>query len=155
MADDEGAASVGPQEVVATHRSRRDALHEAAVGLDADLRSLEANGAPDRDRLAQVIEGVVAPLQEHGRGANRPGGILAQVVDAAPWLASRARQLGREHDALLERAQALARQAAAEDAAVDGLLRDARELAAAMTRHVHRGTTLILDAYMLDIPDGD
>jgi hypothetical protein len=155
MADDEATTNVGPQEVVATHRTRREVLHEAAIGLDAALQSLEAATAPDRERLAGALQDVVAPLQEHVDGANQPGGILAQVIDAAPWLASRARQLGREHDALLDRATALAAQAASEGAEVDALLREARELATAMTRHVHRGTTLILDAYMLDIPDGD
>lgn len=155
MADDEATTSTNPQVVVATHRSRREVLHEAADGLDAALRSLEAAGSPDRERLARALEDVVAPLEEHVRGANQPGGILTQVVNAAPWLSSRARQLGREHDALLGRATALAQQAASADATVDALLREARELASAMTRHVHRGTTLILDAYMLDIPDGD
>ena len=133
---------------------RREALHRAVTELDAELDALEQAPAPDGERLTRALHDLVATLEQHIEEADAPEGLLEQILEVAPWFGPRVEQLRQEHDTLHEQASALLEQVAAGQE-LDRALADARELSSRVDDHRHRGTTLLLDAYMLDIPEGD
>ena len=133
---------------------RREALHRAVTELDAELDALEQAPALDGDRFARALRDLVATLEQHIEEADAPDGLLEQIMEVAPWFGPRVEQLRQEHDTLHEQATALLGQVAS-GRGLDRVLADARELSARVEEHRHRGTTLLLDAYMLDIPEGD
>lgn len=141
-------------EAAAAYRARREALHIAVIELEHELELLEAQPQPDVRRLRAALDQLLTTLREHIAQADAPDGLLADIIETAPWFAPRAEQLRSEHGELLERAQQLIDEAAAnEDAA--SVLESARELSQRISEHRHEGTALLLDAYMLDVPAAD
>lgn len=141
-------------EQAAAYRDRREALQAAAADLELEVDQLAAVATPDAARLRAALQGTKVRLDQHVAEAEAPGGLLAQILEDAAWLSARAEQLRSEHRELLDLAdRALARAATAVD--VEPLLPEARGLAARIAEHRHRGTTLLLDAYMLDLAPGD
>ncbi|WP_052668540.1 hypothetical protein [Nitriliruptor alkaliphilus] len=134
------------------YRARREALLTAVTELDQELDALESQEAPDPDRFRAAVRQVLATVQRHIEEADAPDGLLAQVREAAPWFASRVEQLRGEHDDLIARTRALLERP---DDDVRRSLTEARDLSARLSRHRHRGTKLLLDAYMLDVSAGD
>jgi hypothetical protein len=133
------------------YRARREALHAAVTDLD---RFLDGVDVPEPEQVQAALRDFLAAVQEHVTEADAPNGLLASIIATAPWLGNRARQLRDEHDRLLADATSLALRA--QDGTVDAaLLDDMRDLSARVSEHRHRGTGLVLDAYMLDIPAGD
>ncbi len=133
---------------------RREALHRAVTELGAELDALEAAAAPDGERFAQALRDLLATLEQHVEEADAPEGLLQQIIEVAPWFGPRVEQLRSEHDVLNGQARTLLEQVAA-GRELEQALGAARELCAQVDDHRHRGTTLLIDAYMLDIPEGD
>lgn len=134
------------------YRARREALHAAVTDLERFLDGVDDAVRPEQVQAA--LRDFVDAVQEHVVEADAPNGLLASIIATAPWLGNRARQLRDEHDRLLADATALALRS--QDGTVDvALLDEMRDLSARVSEHRHRGTSLVLDAYMLDIPAGD
>ncbi len=136
------------------YRSRREALHATVSDLDAELDALEAQDAPDGERFEAAMRQVLETLHEHIREADAPDGLLAEIIETAPWFAPRAEALRAEHDDLLASTHDLIERASA-GGEMGTLLADARTLSARISDHRHTGTGLLMDAYMLDVPAGD
>lgn len=142
------------EEAADAYRARREALHAAVATLEHELATLEAADEPDAERFSAALHQLLATLHEHIEQADAPDGLLSQIIETAPWFAPRAEQLRDEHADLVDHANAMIeRLDAGESVAV--LLADARSLSDRVSDHRHRGTTLLLDAYMLDVPAGD
>ncbi|TVR21709.1 MAG: hypothetical protein EA387_09910 [Nitriliruptor sp.] len=133
---------------------RREALHRAVTELDAELDAFEQGLTSDGGRFETALGDLVTTLAQHIEETDAPDGLLGQILEVAPWFGPRVEQLRREHDVLHEQASALLEQVASGQEP-DQALGDVRELSARVDEHRHRGTTLLLDAYMLDIPAGD
>ena len=138
----------------AAYQARREALHDAVTDLEHELEAFEAQSAPDADRIGTALRRLRATLREHVEHADAPDGLLTQVFETAPWFANRTDQLRNEHVDLLAATDGLIERADA-DEAVETLPADVRVLADRVSDHRHRGTALLLDAFMLDIPAGD
>lgn len=138
----------------AAYTRRREALHRAVMELDAELDALEQLPTPDGERFAQAVRDLAATLEQHIEEADAPDGLLGQIIEVAPWFGPRVDKLRAEHDVLRERSSALLEQVESGQQLMQALA-DTRELSAVVAVHRHRGTTLLLDAYMLDIPQGD
>lgn len=138
----------------AAYTRRRESLHRAVTELDAELDALEEAPAPDGLRFKEALRDLVATLELHIEEADAPDGLLGQILEVAPWFGPRIEQLRHEHDDLHARASTLLEQVAGGEQLVRRL-GDARELAAGVSGHRHHGTTLLIDAYLLDIPEGD
>lgn len=134
--------------------ARREALQAAVSDLEGHLHDLEVQDVPDPDRFRRAVEQLLATLHRHVEEADAPDGLLAQVIDEASWFASRVEGLRGEHVDLLERTTSLLERARAADD-VRPLLADARQLSARVAEHRRRGTTLLVDATMLDLSAGD
>jgi len=93
-------------------------------------------------------------VREHIDEVESPDGLLGQVLEAAPWFGARVEQLRGEHADLLALGNALLVKADA-DGELATLLVEARELAARVSGHRHSGTALLVDTYLLDIPQSD
>lgn len=138
----------------AAYTRRREALRRAEMELDAELDALEEAPAPDGIRFSQALRDLVATLELHIEEADAPDGLLGQILEVAPWFGPRVEQLRREHEDLHVRASALVEHAAGGQQLIRAL-GEARELSAGVAEHRHHGTTLLFDAYLLDIPEGD
>jgi hypothetical protein len=133
---------------------RRGQLHDALVELEAAL----ARPAGDHDDWCQhttaAVEHLAWTLADHVEETDAPGGLLAEVEAAAPWLAPRVGQLRRDHELLVSRCGGLVDRCHA-GVEPDELREAALELLADLTRHRHRGADLLYDAYELDVGTGD
>ncbi len=136
------------------YRARREALHATVSDLDAELDELEAQDAPDVERFRTAMTQVLDNLHQHIQEADAADGLLAEIIETAPWFAPRAEALRAEHDDLLDRTRELIERASA-GGEIETLLADARTLSARISDHRHTGTSLLMDAYMLDVPAGD
>jgi hypothetical protein len=134
--------------------ARREALQAAVSDLEEHLGDLEAQDVPDPDRFRRAVEQLLATLLRHVEEADAPDGLLAQVLEEASWFASRVEALRGEHVDLLGRTTSLLERARAADD-VRPLLTDARQLSGHVAEHRRRGTTLLVDATMLDLSAGD
>lgn len=143
-----------PSDAADAYRARREALHRAVMDLDHELAEIGARAHPDARRFHAAVAQLLERVREHIDEAEEPGSLLDQIVDAAPWLAPRTQQLRDEHASLLGRSTELVERARVADD-VTPLLAQARELSKQVADHRHRGTTLLLDAYLLDVPAGD
>jgi hypothetical protein len=145
--------AIGTDEAAA-YRSRREALHAATTDLDRDLTKIAGHEETQLERYREALQRTIATLERHVEEADAPGGLLAQIMEAAPWLSPRAQRLGTEHHDLLDRARRLLARAD-EHHDLTSLVLEARTLSAQISEHRHHGTTLLQDAYALDISAGD
>ncbi len=136
------------------HTRRREALHRAVAELDGELEALAAAPTPDADRFRAAVREMMVAVREHVDEVDAADGLLAQVLETAPWFAARVEQLRSEHGDLLARGNALLVRAAT-GADMASLLAEARDLVARVSDHRHAGTALLFDTYLLDIPQGD
>ncbi len=155
MADGEVLARADVSDAdVAAYVARREALRAALIDLDGHLDQLSAEARPDGERFRGAVQRFVAAVHHHVEEAEAPGGLLAQIVDTAAWYGSRVERLRSEHDELVADADDLLdRSRSADD--VRPLLADARQLSQRVAEHRQRGTTLLVDATMLDLAAGD
>lgn len=150
--DDPTEAELSSSQVEAV-RARREALHDAVARFEAALDAATVAGAPEADVFRVAVAELVAAIREHVRGAEAHDGPLAQILDAAPWLATRARRLRHEHDALLDRGEELLDRTG--DHVPAAAVEEARGLAARVLAHRHHAAALLTDAYNLDLSAGD
>jgi chromosome segregation ATPase len=145
--------AISPTEATA-YRSRREALHAATTDLDRDLGEIAGHEQSQLERYRDALQRTIATLERHVEEADAPAGLLAQIMDAAPWLSPRAQRLRAEHNDLLDRARDLLARAD-EGHDLTSLVLEARSLSAQISEHRHHGTTLLQDAYALDLAAGD
>ena len=136
------------------YRARREMLHVAVLDLEGVLDALERQARPDRARFRAALERMHTTLRAHVAEADAPESLLAQIIDAAPWTAPRTQKLHDEHDVLLAECGALLERTVVDDP-IGVLLTDARRFAESVSRHRHRATALLIDAYLLDVPAAD
>lgn len=137
-------------------RTRREALYEAAVGLEDALTTPVGDGAKWRLRVAMAIDHAAARINEHARQTEAPAGFLDRVLQEAPRLQRRIDQMKVDHERLEKEVDALRIAISMVD---DGEVADeapairnrAIELLGQLTRHRQRGADLIYEAYQVDI----
>ena len=134
-------------------------------GVQAALIDLEqAIAAPSTGRERAWIERVSGQLDVlatafgyHVEATEERGGLFDEVVSQAPRLTRQVDYLRADHVRLagaIEAAQRIARDPAAEGHLLD--LADAgADLLARLTRHRHLGSTMVFEAYMVDIDAAD
>ncbi len=138
-----------PQEV----RARREELRVALVDLEDALSRPAGDHENWVATVQAAVETMLATLRTHVEETEAEGGLLPQLEEDAPWLEGRVDQLRSEHGDLLERAEQLL--ASCRDGEVEDLREEALTLLQAVSRHRHRGTDLLYDAYMVDISAAD
>ena len=136
-------------------RARRKNLHLAIIETEA---AIQAPGRSDQwvDRLAREIDELSAAFEEHAATVEAPDGIIARVVEDAPRLDGLGKRLVEDHTTLrLGLADAKAAIEAIptdpESDDVDDLREQMMELLSQFTRHRHRGSDFVWEAYDVDI----
>jgi hypothetical protein len=137
-------------------RSRREALYQAAVGLEDALTTPVGDGGRWRLRVAMAVDHAAARIEEHASQTEATGGFLDQVLDESPRLRRRIDQLKVDHERLEKGVDALRmaitmvedNEVSDEAPAIRNL---AIELLGQLTRHRQRGADLIYEAYQVDI----
>lgn len=137
-------------------RDRREALYEAAVGLEDALTTPIGDGAKWRLRVAMAVEHAAVRIEDHARQTEAPGGFLEQVLAETPRLQRRVDQLKVDHERLEKEVDALriAVTMVSDDDVADqapALRNKAVELLGQLTRHRQRGADVIYEAYQVDI----
>ena len=141
-------------EALEAAKVRRKALHEAMIEFEA--RVMAASGAPGwAERLGQGLDALRSALNDHLVEVEKPEGLIARALDAAPWLESHAEPLRMEHTELLASLDAVADLADEIDIEDRETMRDLRHAALDLVRHLswhrQRGADLVYDAYDYDI----
>jgi len=146
---------------------RLDAVRRQRAGVRAALDALElALAAPSAGRadewLATVGEragSLRAAFAEHVRVTEAPGGVFEDCMARAPRLANQVDRLRREHLeitlALGQVPSAAAASGDAGDAAVDATRESALAAMGAIVRHRSAGSSLLYEAYFVDIDAAD
>lgn len=165
--DDADAAAAA-----ATAASESAAALERARGPRADLRAgmdaLErAAAAPAPHRLAQwamvvhdALVDVAAAFERHIAVTEGPEGLLEEIEEAAPRLATPVARMVDEHARLRQRISEtldVARDAAnrTDLGAADDVRQQVTALMGDIVRHRQAGSDLVYEAYAVDIGDGD
>jgi hypothetical protein len=138
-----------PQEV----RARREELRVALIELEDALSRPAGDHENWVATVHAALETMMTTLRAHVQETESEGGLLPQLEEDAPWLVGRVDQLRSEHGDLLERTERLL--ASCRDGKVEDLREEALALLQAVSRHRHRGTDLLYDAYMVDISAAD
>jgi phage shock protein A len=146
-----GKASL-PESAVEASRARREALHAAVDDLERGVAAFESE--PDRERFAATMRDVLRTVHQHVDDVESPGGLLDEMATVAPRVSYRVEKLRREHADLLERTRSLLRRAEDDDA-LETLATEGRALSEDLTAHRHRGTELMQDVFLTDIPAAD
>lgn len=136
---------------------RRAELYEAILRLE------QASARPAVGREDDWLEGVVEALaqlelelDDHIEITERPGGLYAEIVEAAPRLSSNVQRLRDEHPEMRASAATLkARLAAGWDEPVDEARDDVRRLLGRLVKHRQHGADLLWEAYTLDTGGSD
>lgn len=150
---------------VASIRSRREALFQAAVGLEDALAAPIGDSERWRSRVATAVDQSVARIADHIAQTEGPGNILDEIVTVAPRLDRRVKQMLVDHENLEKAAHILVLAVAElssehgdltpqqlEDAAI-AVRNQAVELMGQITRHRQRGADLLYEAYHVDLGD--
>ena len=145
---------------------RLDAIRRQRFGVRAALDALElalAAQAAGRagEWLASVREragSLGTAFAEHVRITEAPGGVFDDAVAHAPRLANQVARLRRDHVEITDALASLIAaegSAAADDAAVDATRDAALSVMGAIVRHRSAGSSLLYEAYFVDIDAGD
>jgi hypothetical protein len=146
-----GKASL-PDSGVEASRARREALHTAVEDLERGVAALESE--PDLGRFAATMRDVLRTVHQHVDEVEAPDGLLDEMMTVAPRVTYRVEKLRREHADLLERTRSLLRRVEENDT-LESLATDGRALAKDLSAHRHRGTDLMQDVFLTDIPAAD
>ena len=141
-----------PESGVEASRARREALHTAVEDLERGVAALESE--PDLGRFAATMRDVLRTVHQHVDEVEAPDGLLDEMMTVAPRVAYRVEKLRREHADLLERTRSLLQRAEEHDT-LELLATDGRALAKDLSAHRHRGTDLMQDVFLTDIPAAD
>lgn len=146
-----GKASLSEVEVEAS-RARREALHVAADNLNGGVTALESDS--DLERFGATLREVLRTVQQHVEEVEAADGLLEEMTTLAGRVAFRVEKLRREHVELLEQTRSLLDRAEQKDSP-EALATEGRALAELLTAHRHRGTALMQDVFLIDIPAAD
>ena len=140
-------------------RVRREALHQALIGLEDALATPIGDPTRWRLRVAMAVEHAAHRIDDHIRQTESPTGLLHTVVEVEPRLACRTNRLRDDHGELRQRACRLQSAIAAlDDTEVEerglAIRDDALEFMGELVRHRQRGADLIYEAYQVDIGAG-
>ena len=136
-------------------RRKRRALHETMIEFEAVLTL--PRGAPSWvEDLARHLRALELALDDHIREVESDQGIIAQILQAVPRLASHAEDLYADHRRLTIEFVEVGDLIRSFDPDGDGdavrALREAAlELIQQLSRHRQRGSDLVYEAYCLDI----
>lgn len=140
------------EETVAGVAERRYELYEAMRRLEAAVA--RPSGLADwRMEIEAAITDLERSLDDHIRGTESDDGLLAEILDESPYLASRIAGLEKEHGEL--RAACRKALSMAADWSSARLRRKANVLLARLAFHRQNGAELLYDAYNIDIATGD
>ena len=139
-------------------RVRREALHEALVGLEDALSTAIGDRERWRLRVAMAVDYAANRIGEHIEQSEAPDGLLAEVSANAPRLAKRVGALRDDHDHLETEICALRTALSASgDAGESTPNEDIRDQAMTflgrLARHRQQGADLVYEAYQVDIGD--
>ncbi|MEX0599813.1 MAG: hypothetical protein WD205_04155 [Rhodothermales bacterium] len=146
-----GKASLSEVEAEAS-RARREALHVAADNLNGGVTALESDS--DRERFGATLREVLRTVRQHVEEVEAADGLLEEMTTVAPRVAFRVEKLRREHVGLLEQTRGLLNRVEQNDSP-EMLATEGRALAERLTAHRHRGTALMQDVFLTDIPAAD
>lgn len=144
---------------LASIRRRREALHQAVVGLEDTLAAPVGDGEHWRLRVAMAVDHAVARIGEHIAETEGPGSILDQIRQTAPRLSRRIDQMRVDHERLEKAGHALAH-AVADLGESEGegmpdranaVRNQAIEMMGQIARHRQRGADLLFEAYHVDL----
>lgn len=140
------------EDAVAGVAERRYELYEAMRRLEAAVA--RPSGLADwRMEIETAITDLDRSLNDHIRRTESDDGLLAEILDGFPHLASRIADLEREHEEL--RAACRMALSMAADWSPTRLRRKANILLARLAFHRQNGAELLYDAYNVDIATGD
>ena len=135
---------------------RRRTLSEAMAGLESAVAS--ASGAYWwRERVEDALADLSDALEAHVKEVEAPSGLLAEILDEAPRLASQVETMKSEHEELKEGVTTLFRTVTGlpDGTDKDKIRRKTTSLLGRLTVHRQRGADLIFDAYNVDIAAAD
>lgn len=140
------------QSAIQMARRKRKALHETMIEFEAVLTL--PRGAPSWvEDLARHLRALELALDDHIREVESDQGIIAQILQDVPRLASHAEDLYADHRRLtiefVEVGDLI--RSFDSDGDVDALREAALELIQQLSRHRQRGSDLVYEAYCLDI----
>ncbi len=139
-------------------RVRREALHQALVGLEDALSTAIGDGERWRLRVAMAVDYAANRIDEHIAQSEAPDGLLAEVSANAPRLAKRVTALRDDHDDLETEVNGLRTALSAVDDAADAtryeeIRNQAMAFLGRLARHRQQGADLVYEAYQVDIGD--
>jgi hypothetical protein len=130
---------------------RRADLYEAILGLErAAARPAAAREDEWRTGIADAVSELLRELADHIDVTERPDGLYAEIVEAAPRLGGKVMRLRDEHPEMVESAAALDALVADGDTAVDDLRNEIQRVLGRLVRHRQHGADLLWEAYSLD-----
>ncbi|MHB1444436.1 MAG: hypothetical protein ACYCTI_11995 [Acidimicrobiales bacterium] len=141
-----------------------DQARENRAGLRAAMGEVERSlASPATGRVAawtktlgQDLDRLAAALENHITASEAPGGMLADIVQAAPRLAHRVERARREHTELRYRLEAAVRALPADNEGdTHAVHEQVVEVLAGIVRHRHLGADLVYEAFNVDIEAAD
>jgi hypothetical protein len=131
---------------------RRADLYQAILGLEqaAARPAAGREGAWTTD-LVSALEELEREIDDHIEITERPDGLYAEIVEAAPRLTHRIDLLRDEHPEMRSSAAALRARLAAEDApGVEETRDEVQRVLGRLVKHRQHGADLLWEAYSLD-----
>jgi len=136
---------------------RRADLYQAILALE------KAAARPAVDREAEWMRGVVgaladleARIADHIEITERPDGLYAEIVEAAPRLSHNVQQLRDEHPEMRDATSALRERLLADDELPVADARDEiQRVLGRLVKHRQHGADLLWEAYSLDTGGSD
>ena len=106
-------------------------------------------------RAGRVGEREDWALENHIAASEAPGGMLDDILEAAPRLAHRVEKARREHTELRYRLEAAARALPNDGGDTHAAHEQVVEVLAGIVRHRHLGADLVYEAFNVDIEAAD
>jgi hypothetical protein len=147
-------SSLMPSHRLQTPRARREELHTSMELLESTIaRPSAAKGwqAAVEAALADLGDALRAHIHE----VEAPDGLLAEILDVSPRLASDIEVIKKDHVELMSAWERAYRTSMTEAENVTGLRRRVVALLGRLAVHRHRGSDLVYEAYNVDIAAGD
>jgi len=140
-----------------------DQARENRAGLRAAMGEVERSlASPASGRveawaktLGQDLEQLGAALETHIAASENPGGMLDDILEAAPRLSHRVEKARRDHTELRYRLEAAVRALPYDGGDTHAAHEQVVEVLAGIVRHRHLGADLVYEAFNVDIEAAD
>ncbi len=131
---------------------RRADLYEAILSLErAAARPALEREEEWRTDLLEALDELIAQIADHIDVTERPDGLYAEIVTAAPRLSGRVHRLRDEHPEMQAATAALRERVEEDDPLdVDEIRDETRHLLGRLVTHRQHGADLLWQAYSLD-----